>query len=252
MTRIPQMVRGQTTHSRHGAVQHSFRYGVDYVLIDPENDRTPWLFSRHGRNLASVRDRDHGGPRGQGRGVTWCREVLAERGLTGEGFDQILLLTQPAFFGALFNPVSFWLVFRGEALIAAIAEVNNTFGDRHSYLCAHPGFMPIDAQDDLRARKVFHVSPFRQISGDYRFRFSIGLDRIAILIAHEDGSEGLHATLTGRRERLTSRALLASALLRRPFGALRTIVLIYRQALALRLKGAIYRRRPAPPAKELS
>lgn len=252
MSFAPEHIRGQTIHARRGAVTHRFRYSVDYVLIDPDSPAGPRLFSRNGRNLATVRDRDHGGLRGQGRGVPWAREVLAARGLVMTPDMRILLLTQPGFFGALFNPVSFWLVQQGDALIAVIAEVNNTFGDRHSYVCAHDGFRPILPTDHLSAQKVMHVSPFQDVAGSYDFRFDLRADRIAIFINHLNGAEGVYATLTGTRGPMTSASLLGAALLRRPFGALRTVALIYWQALRLKAKRARYRTRPIPPVEETS
>ncbi|NDV01442.1 DUF1365 domain-containing protein [Pseudoroseicyclus tamaricis] len=247
----PELVFAATTHARRGAVRHAFRYRVDYVLIDPEERAGPALFSRTRPALASVRDRDHGGPRGAGRGAPWAREVLAARGLPLEGGDRLLLLTQPRIFGRGFNPVSFWLATRGEALLAVIAEVNNTFGDRHSYLCAKPCFAPILPSDRLEAEKVFHVSPFQEVGGSYSFGFDIREDRLSILIAHRRGAETLHATLAGRRQPMTNAGLIAIAA-RLPFGGLRTSLLIHWQALRLKLKGAPYRARPLPPEEEVT
>jgi DUF1365 family protein len=46
--------------------------------------------------------------------------------------------------GYVFNPVSFWYCHdRGGALRAVLAEVNNTFGERHNYLVAHADGRPI-------------------------------------------------------------------------------------------------------------
>ncbi|MBT8471601.1 MAG: DUF1365 domain-containing protein, partial [Marinicaulis sp.] len=56
---------------------------------------------------------------------------------------------------------------------------------------------------------------------------------------------------TGEIKQMTDRALLASALMR-PFGALRVVALIYWQALKLKLKGARYFRRPAPPTEQVT
>ncbi|OIQ66532.1 hypothetical protein GALL_518960 [mine drainage metagenome] len=161
------------------------------------------------------------------------------------------LLTQPRWLGANFTPVSFWLAFEGDALVAAIAEVNNTYGERHNYLCAHADFGAITASDELSAAKVFHVSPFQQVAGVYRFRFVIDADRIAIRIRHENGAQGVVATLTGARVPMTSRTLLAMVL-RRPFSTFRTIALIHWQALRLKLKGATFHPHPVPPVEETS
>nr|WP_321510891.1 DUF1365 domain-containing protein [uncultured Celeribacter sp.] len=249
MTHAPEHLSGKTVHARFGPLRNSFSYGVDFVLIDPEDRRGPLLFSRNRFNLFSVHDRDHGGPRGDGRGASWARDIFAQAGLTGS-YD-LRLLTQPAYAGVVFNPVSFWLALRGDGLLAVIAEVNNTFGDRHSYLCHRQEFAPITPTDQITARKVFHVSPFQEIAGHYSFGFSIRPDRIAIRILHENGDEGLVATLSGPRRPLTNRAILG-ACLRRPFGAMRTVGLIYIQAVRLKLMGARYRTRPEPPTEEVS
>lgn len=248
MTRWPDHIAGTTTHARRGIVKNAFTYSIDYVLIDPNATCGPMLFSRNGFNLAAVHDKNHGGKRGEGRGLPWAEEQFDS---AATPFDRILLLTQPSFMGKVFNPVSFWLAYRGNDLMAVIAEVNNTFGERHSYLCHLTGFAPITARDTLRAEKLFHVSPFQNVSGGYSFRFDIRADQINIRITHENGVEGVIATLSGQRRPLTSHAIVAGAL-RRPVAPLRTLGLIYWQAAKLKLKGAPFRRRPAPPQQEIS
>ncbi|WP_300550094.1 DUF1365 domain-containing protein [Roseovarius sp.] len=251
MTAAPEYVDGVTTHTRRGSIRNAFRYGVDYVLIDPEADQAgPLLFSRNRFNLASVRDRDHGGRIGAGRGAGWVHDVLQDAGYTGTPVT-LRLLTQPRFLWYGFNPVSFWLIYSGADLVAVIAEVSTPFRDRHSYLCHQPGFAPITGQTRIDRPKSLHVSPFQQVEGDYRFGFDIRDDQIAIQILYRNADQGLVATLSGPRQPLTNRALLRAGL-RRPFGALRTMVLIHWQALKLKLKGARYRTRPLPPEHEVT
>lgn len=243
-------IRGETFHGRKGAVQNRFRYGVDYVLLDPEAAQGPTLFSVNARNLLSLRDADHGGAPGQGRGTAWVREVLARHGLPG--VDRILLLAQPRVMGHVFNPVSFWLCHdASDALRVVIAEVTNTYGDRHCYLCHREDLAPLTREDEVQAVKIFHVSPFQPVEGGYRFRFDIRADRIGIWIDYSAGAGGLIATLTGRRVPLTNGAILR-ACLRRPFGSRRVLALIHWQALKLWWKGAAFRHRPAPPAEEVT
>ncbi|MGA1268392.1 MAG: DUF1365 family protein, partial [Gemmobacter sp.] len=124
------LVSGTTFHGRKGAVGNRFRYGIDYVLIDPEAQGPfPRLFGRNRAALVAVHDADHGGPPGAGRGVEWVREVLAAHGLPAAA--RALLLAQPRVLGHVFNPVSFWLCEDAAgALRVVIAEVTNTFGDR--------------------------------------------------------------------------------------------------------------------------
>ncbi len=243
-------IAGQTFHGRKGTVQNRFRYSIDYVLLTPETAKGPRFFSRNRANLMGIRDQDHGGAPGRGTGTVWVRQVLAAHGLSVPA--RIDLLAQPRVLGHVFNPVSFWLCHdEHDVLRVVIAEVTNTFGDRHSYLVHHPDQGPITAEDHLTARKIFHVSPFQPVEGSYRFRFDIRPDRIGIWIDFSAGENGVIATLTGRRTPLTNRAILW-ACLRRPFGSRRVLALIFWQALKLRLKGVAYRPRPEPPAKEVS
>lgn len=244
-------ITGTTFHGRKGAVKNAFRYSVDYVLFDAENPiEGPALFRRNGRALTGVNDADHGGAPGQGRGAAWVRDVLQAHQITGVA--RIDLLAQPRVLGFVFNPVSFWLCHRDDgALIAVIAEVTNTYGDRHSYLCHHPDLSPITPQDRLTATKLLHVSPFQPIDGGYIFRFDISAARIGIWIDYNQGEGGLLATLTGHRAPLSNRRILHS-LLRRPFGARRVLALIHWQALKLWIKGAVFRSKPSPPDSEVT
>ncbi|QFS81281.1 hypothetical protein FIU97_00320 [Roseivivax sp. THAF40] len=253
MTHFVDHIEGHTWHGRKGAVKNDFRYSIDYVCLDAEAPvEGPRLFSRNGKNLLSLQDRDHGGPPNEGRGAPWARAVLDQYQIRADG--QLLLLAQPRVLGHVFNPVSFWLAHNADgALIAVIAEVTNTFGDRHSYLAARADGGAIGPSDKLKAAKIFHVSPFQPISGGYVFRFDIRDDRIGIWIDFDaDGGEnGVIATLTGRRKPMSDLSALR-ALVRRPFGSRRVLALIHWQALKLWWKGARYKPRPEPPASEVS
>jgi len=244
-------IPGETYHGRRGGVKNGFRYSIDYVLVDAEAAvRGPGLFSRNRGNFFSLRDRDHGGLPREGQGAAWVREVLAEHGLDLPG--PVLLLAQPRVLGHVFNPVSFWLCHGADGRMrAVIAEVSNTFGDRHSYLCHHDDLRVIDGTGTLEAQKIFHVSPFQPIAGGYVFRFYITDQAIDIRIDYRTEGEGLIATLRGPRRPLTNGAILRAAL-RRPMGSRRVLALIHWQALKLWWKGARYRARPEPPADEVS
>lgn len=242
-------LRGATVHSRKGAVANAFRYGVDYVLVD-EAARGPLLFSRNRGNLTSLHDADHGGAPKMGRGVAWVREVLAAQGLPGA--ERISLLAQPRVMGHVFNPVSFWLCHDAAgALRVVIAEVTNTFGDRHCYLCHRDDLAPLTREDRVMAKKLMHVSPFQPVEGGYEFRFDISDERIGIWIDYTAGQGGLVATLTGPLKPLTNAGILG-ACLRRPFGSRRVLALIHWQALKLWWKGQRYHPRPVPPVDEVT
>ena len=247
-------IAAATFHGRRGAVENAFTYSIDYVLVDAEDPhpRAPWLFARNRAGLTSLHDSDHGGPPKHGRGADWARAVLNSHGLADVTGGPLQLLAQPRMLGHVFNPVSFWLAHDDASqLRAVIAEVSNTFGDRHSYLCAHPDQRPITREDTLSAQKIFHVSPFQPIEGGYSFRFDIRADRLGIWIDYSTDGEGLLATLTGKRRALSTWAILRSSL-RRPLGARRVLALIHWQALKLWWKGAPFHRRPTPPEQDVS
>ena len=238
-------IQGRTFHARRGTLKNAFSYGVDYVLCDLDDPHCPGLLSRNRFNLWSIRDRDHGGPRGNGRGVDWFREQLQNRSMPLDGVE-LRLLTQPTFLWFHFNPVSFWLALRDGAPRAFVAEVNSTFGQRHCYFCAHDDFRPIAPSDQLIAVKLMHVSPFQRIEGQYRFNLGWSQRSINIRISYENGEHGVLATLTGQREPATNRSL-AWAALRRPLGAARVLALIHWQALILYFKRAPFLKRQPPP-----
>lgn len=238
------LISAKTFHARRGAVANAFTYGVDFVLTD--FSRTPTrLLSIDRLNLFSVNVHNHGGVRSAGAGVDWFRKVLTEKGFTPYG-TQILLLTQPSFLWFHFNPVSFWIAIVAGKPRAIVAEVNNTYGQRHCYFCAHDDFRPIEWEDRLVATKLMHVSPFQDVAGEYAFNFDVTNKSVKIRIDYRNGDNGLLATLAGPRRRATDRGLLWSAL-RRPFGALRVFALIHWQALRLKLKKQKYlAKQPAP------
>jgi uncharacterized protein len=245
-------IAGRTFHGRRGALENRFTYGVDYVALDPEAPVTgPAIFARNRRALVALHDSDHGGAPGAGRGALWAREVLATHGVS-QANGPLTLMAQPRVLGHVFNPVSFWLCHGTDgSLRCVIAEVSNTYGDRHSYLCYHDDQRPISDADELLAQKIFYVSPFQPIEGGYRFRFAITPEKVNIRIDYGHAAGGLVATLTGAREPATTRGLLG-AMLRRPFGSRRVVGLIHWQALKLWWRGARFNAHPPPPAEDVS
>lgn len=244
-------IQAHTFHGRKGQIENSFCYAVDYLLLDfKTNDRFPKLFSRNRLNFFSIYDKDHGGPPKNGIGLSWVQNILKVNDLPGQ--ESIFLLAQPHLFGFVFNPVSFWLCFDShDNLCVVIAEVSNTFGQRHCYLCHRDDFGPITGSDTITAEKVFHVSPFQPVEGTYCFNFDISSDWISISIEYKRKEGGLVATLKGPRQPLTNRSILRS-ILRRPFGSRRVLALIHWQAVRLWWRKATFRSCPEAPHNDVS
>ena len=248
----PSVVQARVSHVRRVPEGNHFSYPVDCLLLDEATlggRRGSRLFSYGRFNLFSLHPKDHGV-----RGCTGAEGVhgLARAAGIG-GIEHVLLLAHPRYWGYTFNPVSFWfLVGATGNLRAVVAEVHNTFGDRHAYFCAKENGADIGRDCWIESAKRFHVSPFFNITGNYRFQFSLTENRIFVRIVYEDGEGGgLDTMIAGKRFPFTDRQLLR-VFVRRPFGAMRTTALIYWQALRLWHKGIAYRRRPKPPSKSVT
>ena len=253
----PTLYTGSVMHARFAArrrpAAHAFAYPLFFVALPLsrlEEAGNPWFGVERARP-ASLRFRDHGARDGAPL-EPWIRRLLAEEGITAAD-GEVVLQTFPRLFGFVFNPVSFWFCHDREGgLRAVLAEVNNTFGDRHNYLVAHPDQRPILPADRLRARKLFHVSPFFPVAGDYLFRFDLADGRHCVEIDYWlDGERVLATALEGCAQPLDA-AAMRRALLRQPLLTLSVVWRIHWQALRLLAKRAVFHSRPTPPLQETS
>ena len=194
----PRIFLGNVMHRRLRPAVNAFVYPVFYIQLSvrhPELANCP-IFSVDRSNLLSFRTKDHGARDGSPL-LPWIQAQLRQRGLPDDG--EITLQCFPRVFGYVFNPVSFWFCRNIEgALIAVLAEVNNTFGGRHSYLLHNADGSPLRDGQEICASKEFHVSPFNEIEGGYRFRFH--LDRpLPLARIDYDDAEGELLRLVYRR-----------------------------------------------------
>ncbi|PKO86265.1 MAG: DUF1365 domain-containing protein [Betaproteobacteria bacterium HGW-Betaproteobacteria-12] len=237
MAACPRLFLGHVMHRRLRPAVNAFVYPVFYVqlpLADLAAARRP-LFSLDRFNLLAFHNRDHG-PRDGSPLLPWIRERLRERGLADDG--EIVLQCFPRVLGYVFNPVSFWFCHdRQGALIAVLADVSNTFGGRHRYLLHNPDGAPLRDGQELRARKEFHVSPFCDVAGGYRFRFHLQRPCPLVRIDYDDAEgELLLTSISGRAQAWSSAALLAD-FARMPLLTAGVMFRIHWQALKLWLKG---------------
>jgi cyclopropane-fatty-acyl-phospholipid synthase len=175
-------------HERHYPVENTFSYNVPVFVFDLaelESGSLDNLLFAHRTarrqqgisriqlpRLLSVKENDYLYAR------TDSLRTKLGQALTAGGLDPALakghvrLITSPRFLGLGFNPVSFWFVFaqaRDPVPAAVVAEVNNTFREKHIYVlreCKSPSF-PLQ----YTAIKTFHVSPFNDMQGEYTFTF---------------------------------------------------------------------------------
>jgi len=244
----------EVMHRRHRHPPVTFRYRLLYGLFDidrlDELDRSLRWFSHDRFNLFSLHDVDHGARRA-GELRRWAEQALRAQGCA-DATARIRLLCLPRVLGHAFNPLSLWYCERSDGRLGAvIAEVRNTFGERHSYVLTRPG-AAIDADAALDKEKIFHVSPFFDVAGRYRFRLAAPGENLAVHI-ESDAADGrrLDATLRGKRIAMNEAALLRG-FSRLPWATAQVLAAIHWEAARLWLRGATFHPKPPPPTSDVS
>jgi DUF1365 family protein len=158
----------------------------------------------------------------------------------------VLMLTNARSFGYAFNPLSvFWCYDRAGELVAVVAEVHNTYRERHCYL------LRPDARGRAEADKAFYVSPFFAVDGRYEMMFTDPRAsdelRVEITLWRETRAV-FRATLMGIEDRGASSFLAGS--LRHPLTSQRVTALIRLQGIRLWLRRLPLVPRPPAPVQE--
>ena len=238
---------GQVAHRRLRPRKHALRYRTFALLLDldelPDLAARSRLFSHNSFNLFSFYDRDYGS------GATPLREQIEgharQVGLDLDG-GSIRLLTMPRILGYAFNPISLYFCHaRDGGLLAILYEVNNTFGQRHSY------FIPVEAAAPGPIRqscaKQFYVSPFMAMDMVYEFTVSPPGENVSIAIVERD-RQGVVLTATQAQDRVAlTDAALSRVFFSHPLLTLKVVVGIHLEALVLWVKGMRLQIRPPPP-----
>ena len=247
------LYRGNVMHRRLRPKRHRLAYKLAMVLLDLDKlgalDRRLRLFSLDRFNLFSFRPCDHG----DGSTVPLRRQIeqqLNAAGIRAEGL-KISLLTMPRLLGFAFNPIS--LYFCADAngeLVAVLYEVNNTFGQRHTYL------LEVGTQSgaviDQDAPKRLHVSPFMAMDQHYAFRLVPPGERLALgITSRNEAGPLLSAVLDLQREPLSDAALLRT-FTAMPLMTFKVVAAIGWEALKLWLKRVPVHKLPPAPTEPLT
>ncbi|MFF7442103.1 DUF1365 domain-containing protein [Streptomyces sp. NPDC008122] len=228
------------THTRSIPMRHAFRHHTYLWCVDL--DRLPVL-PRPVRPLARFDARDHF----TGDSATiraGLDAYLATHGIDLDG-GRVTMLAHARVLGFVFNPLSvYWCHDRKGSLVCVVAEVHNTYGQRHCYL------LRTNEADEAETAKEFYVSPFFAVEGRYRMRLPLPGDRLRLAV-HLDHAEGraFTAVVLGRRRPATVPALLSAAV-RRPWSTAAVWAGIRRHGTALLLRGLPVHRRPPSAQQE--
>lgn len=248
------IVIGKVMHARLDPKRHAFAYPLFFLSLDPDEltelDRASRLFGYNRLRPLAIHDRDFLEPGERPLGDK-ARDAFAAAGLPRPA--RIQLVTCPRYLGYLFNPVSFYygLDEHGDVL-GALAEVNNTFGERTLYPLTRPEPAASPYLVHFSAAKNFHVSPFNDLEGVYQFDFAPPGDRIDVRVDLEkQGRIVFKSRWYGEGSPLTTAAILR-AMARLPFAGLLTMARIHWEAAKLYFgKRLAFHPKPVPASPTL-
>ncbi len=251
ITDRPHILFGKVMHARLFPKENKFRYGIYYLSL-PLSKLGGMPIAHNRLAPLSFYERDHGACDGSPL-EAWARSILETYGID-KADGEITLICMPRILGYVFNPVSFWICHDKDGRVrAVICEVHNTFGERHSYICAHPDQRPITEKDTLEGEKLFHVSPFLEREGHYTFRFDLREGKFGVWIDFYDAKDRkkLITSLTGDMQTM-HKTSLRRAFWAYPLVTLKAITLIHWQAIKIMAKGIRYIPKPLQKKEKVS
>ncbi|WP_372782662.1 DUF1365 domain-containing protein [Phenylobacterium sp.] len=249
MTLASGVYAGRVSHARLRPREHRLDYRIFMLLIDldelPRLARLKTLgigrFNLFGFDPARFGDGSDRPLKAQ------VEATLAEAGLAHGG--PVRLLAMPQILGRAFNPLTVYFCHRRDGALSAILyEVNNTFGERHSYLIPAPNAALVRQA----CAKAFYVSPFMDMDLTYAFRILRPDEAVMVAVdAHDADGLVLAASFSGVRRPLTDAGLIA-AWLTHPWMMLGVFAAIHVEALKIWLKGERVRTRPPAPVRQVT
>lgn len=250
---------GTVVHKRLRPRTHALSYRVYSLFIDldrvDEFARRLRLFSSNRFNAVSLFDRDHGsngrapttanGPAPPVRLADHARATFAAAGIPEAGAT-VMLSCYPRVMGYGFNPIAVYYGYdTAQRLAGVIYEVNNTFGERHSYVVSVDGAaVRVHAHG---CEKRLYVSPFTEMAGRYSFRLTEPGDEMLLAVMLRDADGPVLKTHVRATARPLDDAGLARLLVGMPLLTLKIIGGIHYEALRLWLKGVPLTSKPAGP-----
>ncbi|MGI8576316.1 MAG: DUF1365 domain-containing protein [Nocardioidaceae bacterium] len=231
---VPALVRGEVRHARFHPVKHAFRYRTHQWLIDVDH---PNIVPRYLRSLVSFQPRDHLGSPDASLGQN-VRGFLAAQGVSWAA-HRVLMLTNARCLGYVFDPLTvYWCFDSKGALEGVLAEVHNTYGERHGYV------VQLDERGSGHADKAFYVSPFFGVFGSYQLKFVLDGDSVGAFISlRQDDRVVFTGSFTGQASPVTPRRVVAVAV--------RSPLMPQRVAALIRLHGAQLWLRRLPVVRRL-
>ncbi len=255
MSPVTALYVGHVSHRRFRPVEHRFRFPLFLAFLDidriPEDLEVSRLVSAGRFNWASFRQEDHLGDPALPLRDRLRLDALAHGLTLPDG--PVFLLTHLRYLGYCFNPVSYFYCHdRDGALRLVLADVHNTFGERHSYWMDAASAATGDGALRFDVPKSFHVSPFLSMDCSYRWTLTEPGGTLRVRVAEtEAGVFTFDADLQLVRQPWTASSIRRT-LFRFPWMTLKVIAAIHWEALWLWIKRVpVFThpgKAPSPPA----
>lgn len=177
---LPSSVRAKVHHRRQRPFTYAFTVGTTMWLVDIAEPNA--AFPRWLKPLASIRSRDHLAEDDRPLPEK-VRDYLDAQELPWTA-HRVLMLANARSLGYVFDPLSVFFCYDAEGrLEGVLAEVHNTYGERHCYP------LPLTGDSPATVDKEFYVSPFFAVEGRYDIRTKLSEDTVAVAISLSQDDE---------------------------------------------------------------
>jgi DUF1365 family protein len=238
VTAVPALVRARVAHRRSVPFRYEFAHRTTMWLVDAADPNA--AFPRWLRPFASIRTKDHFAAEDHRPLADKVRGHLADHGLRWSA-HRVLVLTNARSLGYVFDPLTtYFCLDAAGRLEGVIAEVHNTYGQRHCYPLAVAG------SGRATVDKEFYVSPFFTVEGRYDIRVRLTEDRAGVAVRlTQDDRVVFSGSVSGDLRRAT-RARVLRAVAGNPLPSQRVAALIRWHGIRLWLRRLPVVPRPLP------
>jgi DUF1365 family protein len=231
-TTVPAYVRAEVSHRRKRPFAYAFKTSTPMWLVDvgdPDAAFPRWL-----RALASIRGEDHFAADDSRPLPAKIRGFLDAQQVPWTA-HRVLMLANARSLGYVFDPLTTFFCFDSAGrLEGVLAEVHNTYGERHCY--------PLSASEGAGATvdKEFYVSPFFAVEGRYDIRTRLTGSRVAVSISltqsTDQGEENVFTAAVHGDLQPATRGRVIRALARNPLPSQRVSTMIRWHGIRLWLR----------------